>query len=83
MGYEQVSDKDIVFFLGNTGVGKTTAINYIGGRKMAMKTVTVEYELVIVCEDPIEGFSIGMWYLLLMVVEVSKSIHIWYKSNRT
>ena len=65
-GYEKVKGKEICFFFGKTGSGKTTTINYLSGREMFFKTISTTNpfsktwdEEVIECKDPIPGFTIG------------------------
>lgn len=54
---EQVRDKDIIILLGDTGVGKTTTINYLAGRKIVS---SIEKEgPVLVALDNLPGFVIG------------------------
>ena len=57
---KQSKNKDVVIFIGNTGAGKTTMINYLYGRKMkrlnrneAKKLNINALQTVVIAEDPI------------------------------
>ncbi len=58
--FPQEKYEEVVIFLGKTGVGKSTLINYLAGRKIKAKWKDTEQsEIVLDMENPIKGIKIG------------------------
>ncbi len=67
--YSKVDGKDIILFFGITGAGKSTTLNFLAGRRMKEKEITIESvsngkrtvfkKTVLDCENPLENCIIG------------------------
>ena len=50
--------EELTIFVGKIGVGKSTLINFLAGRKVYVKTVNERVEVYV--DDPIDGWKLDM-----------------------
>ena len=60
MNSSSCCDEETVFFVGNTGAGKSTTINYLAGRKIVtVRDADKDYITRLEVENPLDGCTIG------------------------
>ena len=58
----QIKNQDIILFLGGTGSGKSTAIHFVAGSKMAMTNVEIEKGIILQHIAPVEPYHTPALY---------------------